>query len=671
MYTEFYNLKELPFTISTEPRFLWFGEKHQEALANLKYGLLEADGYVVLTGDVGIGKTTLVNALLDEIDDSVLTTTISHPTLTPEEFFRFLARTWGGPQELQGKTEILFFFKEFLEQSRAEGRTILLIIDEAHKLSEELLEEIRLLSNMEQQGKRLVNIFFVGQIELKEMLLSPQFRALRQRITLFYYIEPLNVRETAEYIIHRLKVAGGNSSIFSKEAIRQIHRFTKGYPRLINTLCGRAMLTGYVQNKHRLDTAIVSECVQELGFLDPEAPDVSSSYRREQQMLREKVVRNGADQRPSSTVNAGAEEVQMVLPPVGSTKKKAEPRQRRKKRKKGQATVLTILLACLAVASALAWGSFTERGKEVAAKLEIERWLDEFSFSLPEINLLRPASSPLSKSKPLAAADKGPIDPPADDRPLVNGADNGMQAAATDTPDNGSAQKQQKDIANEGPAESAVAEGQQGASDEQNSGAIVPEPETTAERASKALAQERYRTVIDMLAPGQEGRIKKNEALSPIYARALAGRAEEIMKFEPDKALAMLEEAVKIDRGLAKAHFLLGKIHTAENRYMAAIDAYQEAIRYDPDSTDTFFNIGFVYAATGNYERAEHSFLRTIELGAPYLGKAFFNLAVVQDRLGKKDDSLTNLRKAQLHSPENEKISAYLQKLNAEQRSTP
>jgi type II secretory pathway predicted ATPase ExeA/tetratricopeptide (TPR) repeat protein len=671
MYTEFYNLKEMPFTISTEPRFLWLGEKHQEALANLKYGLLEADGYVVLTGDVGIGKTTLVNALLDEIDDSVLTTTISHPTLPPEEFFRYLARTWGGPQDLQGKTDLLFFFKEFLEKSRAEGRTILLIIDEAHKLSEELLEEIRLLSNIEQEGKRLVNIFFVGQIELKEMLLSPQFRALRQRITLFYYIEPLNVRETAEYIIHRLKVAGGSGSIFSMEAIRQIHHFSKGYPRLINTLCGRAMLTGYVQNKRRLDAAIVSECVEELGYLDPKAPDVSSSYRREQQMLREKVILGEVDRMPSSTVNAGAEETQMDLPADGATGKKPEPPRRRKQRKKGWTVVFAVLLVCLAMASALAWVSFTERGKEVAGKLEIERWLAEISFSLPELNLLRPSSSPLPKSNPPAETGKGPLNTPADERLQVNTADNGIQTAATDTPDNSAMQKQQRDIVNEGDTGAAVAEGRQDASDEQTDDANVVESPTTAERASKALAQKRYGTVIDMLAPGQEEDVKQNEALLPIYAQALAGRAEEIMKTTPDEALAMLEEAVRIDRGLARAHFLLGKIHTAENRYIAAIDAYQEGVRYDPGSADTFFNLGFVYAAMGKYEQAEHSFQRTIELGAPYLGKALFNLAVVQDRLGKKDDSLTNLEKAQLHSPENDKISAYLQKIVAEQRSSP
>lgn len=277
MYKSFYNLSEMPFTISTDPRFLWLGEKYREALANLKYGLLEANGYVVITGDVGVGKTTLVNALLDDVDDSILKVNISHPTLSTKEFFRFLARTWDGPAELTDKTEFLFFFKEFLLKAHAEGKTILLIIDEAHRLSKKLLEEIRLLSNMEHQGTRLINIFFVGQNELKETLMTPQFRALRQRITLFYDIKPLSPIEIVAYIKHRLQVAGGDINIFSEEAITRIHEFSRGYPRLINTLCGRAMLTGYIKDKHKIDAAIVAECGKELDFLDPSIAQLHSA----------------------------------------------------------------------------------------------------------------------------------------------------------------------------------------------------------------------------------------------------------------------------------------------------------------------------------------------------------------------------------------------------------
>ena len=274
MYLSFYRLSERPFNISTDPRFLWRGEKHQEALANLKYGLLEANGYVVLTGDVGTGKTTLVNALIETLDDNVLVANVNHPTLDTVEFFNLVAKTYEPAAKIASKTDFLFFFKSFLKKTHSQGKVVLLVIDEAHRLSKELLEEIRLLSNMEQAGKKLINIFFVGQDELKEVVLCPQCRALRQRITLFYDIEPLSEGETSEYIAHRLNVAGTDVQLFTSGAIHEIQNFTRGYPRLINILCDRALLTGYVKEQEKIDADIVAECAREISFLDPKASTV-------------------------------------------------------------------------------------------------------------------------------------------------------------------------------------------------------------------------------------------------------------------------------------------------------------------------------------------------------------------------------------------------------------
>lgn len=687
MYTDFYNLTEPPFTISTESRYLWMGEKHQEALANLKYGLLEADGYVVLTGDVGIGKTTLVNALLDEIDDSVMTVTISHPTLSPEEFFRFLTKTWGGPRDLQGKTDFLFFFKEFLEKSREEGKSILVIIDEAHRLSEELLEEIRLLSNMEQQGKRLVNIFFVGQIELKEMLLTPQFRALRQRITLFYDIEPLNVRETGEYILHRLQVAGGSKTLFSKEAIYHIHRFTRGYPRLINILCDRAMLTGYVQDKYQLDTKVVAECVEELGFLDPNSPRESMSHRTGQQMLREQVVLRGGENSSPTTVNPSSEEKQTIRPSRASRKKKATLVYSGKRRKQ-RMTITTILLIFTLLAGAAGWLFLTEPGREVATRLEIDKWVPESSFSLPEILSLMPFYTQLPERNSLVAADKSSSDQPESmAASSQQGPDDGEPSTPAESvepvesaePDADidaqyySSPSQQQNLSVDDQTVASIGPGLQHENlDEPPSDDLPGTKETTAELASAALAEKQYQSVIDMLVfRMEEETAKEDEKLSQIYGQALVGRAEQILKFSPEKAQALLEKAIEIDGSIARAYFLLGKSYTAASRYKEAIDAYLNAGLLDPGLADAFFNLGFIYAASGKYSESERYFLHTVELTPPYMGKALFNLAVVQDKLGKTSDSLENLYKAQSYSPENDKIAAYLQKVQTKKRSRP
>ncbi len=276
MYLSFYKIKEKPFSINTDPRFLWYGEKHGEALANLKYGLMEENGYVVMTGDAGTGKTTLVNALIETLDDNVLVAKISHPTFGADEFLYLVAKTYDSTVEVAGKADCWFFFKSFLQQAHAEGKTTTLIIDEAHRLPKASLEEIRLLSNIEQAYNKLINIFLVGQKELKLTLSSPECSALRQRITLFYDIQPLSEDETRDYVVHRLKVAGTEEQLFTFEAIHQIQNFTRGYPRLINIICDRAMLTGYLKEQKMIDAGIVSECAREISFLDTTASDTET-----------------------------------------------------------------------------------------------------------------------------------------------------------------------------------------------------------------------------------------------------------------------------------------------------------------------------------------------------------------------------------------------------------
>lgn len=264
MYLDFYELKVKPFQISTDARFLWLGEKHKEALATLKYGILDNKGFLLLTGDVGTGKTTLINALVSQLGDNVLVATIPDPDLERLDFYNFVADAFQMETAFTSKGAFLIHFKHFLHQAYSRNQKVLLIVDEAQRMKYEILEEIRLLSNIEKQETKLLNIFFVGQSEFNDTLIKPQNRALRQRITLNYNIEPLSEKETDQYIRYRLQVAGQERKIFNAGAIRKIFEFSSGYPRLINIICDLALLTGYVEEAKTIGADIIKECAREL-----------------------------------------------------------------------------------------------------------------------------------------------------------------------------------------------------------------------------------------------------------------------------------------------------------------------------------------------------------------------------------------------------------------------
>ena len=264
MYLDFYKLDKKPFQISADPLFLWMGEKHKEALAMLKYGVMDNRGFIMLTGDVGTGKTTLINALKNSLGPNVVVANISDPGLEKMEFFNCLAAAFGFGGNYAGKNEFIIALREFLERCAGSNKQALLIIDEAQRLSQEMLEEIRVLSNIERQDRKLLNIFFVGQDELNDTLARHENRALRQRMTLQYHLEPLTEVEIGEFIRHRLKVAGTEEKIFSKRAVREIHAFSGGYPRLTNIICDHAMLAGYVNHKATIDAAEIRDCAEDL-----------------------------------------------------------------------------------------------------------------------------------------------------------------------------------------------------------------------------------------------------------------------------------------------------------------------------------------------------------------------------------------------------------------------
>ena len=264
MYLNHYNLKEKPFELSPGPRFLWLGENHSEALATLKYGILENKGFLLLTGDVGVGKTALIHRLIQEIDPSTVIANIPDPGLDALDFFNMLANEFHMAKKFKSKGEFIIELKKFLQKTQSEQKNVLLIIDEAQRLKEEILEQVRLLSNIEMSDRKLINIFFVGQPEFTEMLMDDRNRAVRQRIVVSSHIDLLAEPETEHYIHHRLKVAGATRNIFTSDAVREIYRFSEGCPRLINIICDHALLSGYSAGLKIIDSDVIKDCEGDL-----------------------------------------------------------------------------------------------------------------------------------------------------------------------------------------------------------------------------------------------------------------------------------------------------------------------------------------------------------------------------------------------------------------------
>jgi general secretion pathway protein A len=266
MYTSFYSLTSKPFQISSDPAFIWLGEKHKEALATLKYGILDDKGFLLLTGDVGTGKTTLINALISSLSDDVIFASVPDPRLEKLDFFNYIATSFGFDQDFSSKGTFLGVFTDFLYTTHEKNKKLLLIIDESQLLTQDLLEEIRLLSNINSENKQILNIFFVGQNEFNEIIERPENLAVSQRITLSYHLEPLSLEETEEYIRYRLKIAGTAKPIFEFSAIEEIHSYSEGIPRRINVICDSCLLAGYVKEKQTIDDSDVRDCIEEINI---------------------------------------------------------------------------------------------------------------------------------------------------------------------------------------------------------------------------------------------------------------------------------------------------------------------------------------------------------------------------------------------------------------------
>ncbi len=265
MYLDYYGLTDPPFDITPNPRFIFYSAKHREAFNHLLYGIRERKGFVQLTGEVGAGKTTLCRALLEELDAHFATALVLNPVMSSDELMKAIAIEFGLAVSGLDRLETLNLINMFLLQQVENGRESVLIIDEAQDLTDELLEQVRLLSNLETDNRKLLQIVLLGQPELRDRLNAYRLRQLRQRITVRYHLSPLSRAEVAQYVQHRLQVSGGNGTpAFTWGALWRVYQYSKGIPRLVNAICDKALLAGFVNQCERISYRMVGQAVREL-----------------------------------------------------------------------------------------------------------------------------------------------------------------------------------------------------------------------------------------------------------------------------------------------------------------------------------------------------------------------------------------------------------------------
>ncbi len=278
MYSQYFHFSELPFSIATDPHFIYMSPRHQEALAHLLYGINFGGGFVALTGEVGTGKTTLCHCLLQQIPNNIDIALILNPKLNAIELLATLCDELGigYDKNQQALKNLIDRLNQHLLTTHANGRRTVLLIDEAQNLSFEVLEQIRLLTNLETHKTKLLQIILVGQPELQDLLKRQDLRQLNQRITARYHLLPLSLAETREYIHHRLTVANGQPGIFKPSAISKIYKLSSGIPRVINILCDRALLGAYSSNTRVITSAIISRAAAEtLGIKNKKSPQLT------------------------------------------------------------------------------------------------------------------------------------------------------------------------------------------------------------------------------------------------------------------------------------------------------------------------------------------------------------------------------------------------------------
>jgi len=710
MYRSHYSLAKKPFQLSTDPKFLWLGEKHKEALATLKYGVVDQKGFLLVSGDVGTGKTTLINALLESIEKDTLVANITDPALDLIEFFNFVALSFNIPEKFDSKIDFIVYFSQFLKKVYSENRSVLLIIDEVHSLSKEVLEHIRLLSNIELPEEKLINIFFVGQNEIHQTLALPECRALRQRISLVYQIEPLSENETLAYIKHRLKVAGTEKNIFTQNAVQEIYHFSKGYPRLINTICDHALLTGYARNFKKITPDVIQECAQQFNSIG-ETRNNNHSISHEQHnpecqthSVTCPFLKDIAEEAASSE-NTGARI--FILPRPESTRKhinsqgetqnnKADDSKvsivtRLRKRKFSWTPVLSFATRMQKglFSRAFAAVPFIKRMQKrlfswVSAAVSYTKRMQKRLFSWSSITVV-PFITRMQKklfswvsaaSLPTFLRKRRFFWTSAVSLALMILVITGLYQKALTTkniPPKPTALALKTTASSPGKSEGHLTSHNVQIKDAKTTPdhpIKAPSPPKTEiskpnvlEQAKTALHNKNFNRAIELFEQAIAQNPTNASTIKMYYSKALLGQAAGVFIKNSDTAEILLSKAIEADPQNAEAHFDLGRLYTKSKDYPKAIKAYQKAANLSYRPSDAFYNLGFIYASTKDFANAEKMFLHVVDLKPPYLDKVLFNLAVVQQQQGKKQQCIENLEKAMINNPKNQRAQQYLNQL--------
>ena len=268
MYCQYYGFKEKPFNVTSDPTFFFLSKRHKEAIACMSYGIKERKGIIVVTGEIGTGKTTMCRSLLAQLDKSIKTALVLNPYFSDVQLLEFIVQDFGITVKKRSRLHIINELNTFLVNESSLGNNAVIIIDEAQNLTCRQLEQVRLLSNLETNKEKLLQIVLVGQPELREKLNLYQLRQIKQRVMVDYHIEPLGKNELKEYIHHRMHIAyalqGEEKISFNEEAIARVFQFSQGIPRLVNLLCDRALLLGFIQEKDCISSTIINECVKDI-----------------------------------------------------------------------------------------------------------------------------------------------------------------------------------------------------------------------------------------------------------------------------------------------------------------------------------------------------------------------------------------------------------------------
>jgi len=297
MYTQFFGLREEPFNMTPDPQFMYFSKKHMELISSLHYGVQWRKGFIEVTGEVGAGKTTVCRMFLDNIRDKARTALILNPSLSAIQLLQTICEDFGLEASTNNKKLLFDRINTFLLDVLQDGMQAVLIIDEAQNLSPRALEQIRLISNLETDKHKLIQIMLVGQPELRALLKKPQLKQLRQRVSVRYHLTALNLTETGEYIIHRLAKAGApaNAVSFSPQAIKSIYTYAQGIPRMVNVLCDKVLLAAFVRETRQITHQLVSQAICEVeGDISPESfeglmPDEETLREAKRSSSEEKV----------------------------------------------------------------------------------------------------------------------------------------------------------------------------------------------------------------------------------------------------------------------------------------------------------------------------------------------------------------------------------------------